>query len=175
MNWRRGILQTLAALTVFAGLTGCGPKDQLDRAVKSATFSEYSFWLNDDYSQLSPLVQRDYDEAFRELSLATMTDKVGLSPEEQRLQTLASINGQIVRTVIIQGFNAEIRRLQVVRADAAKLLVENEALLATPSTPAQISAMKMTIDSIHAHLTLLDHQIAPLQRRIDELSKPVHP
>ena len=175
MNWRGGILRTLAALTFFAGLAGCGPKDQLDRTVKSATFSEYNFWLSDDYSQLSPLVQRDYDEAFRELSLATMTDKVGLSPEEQKLQTLASINEQTVRTVIIEGFKAEIRRLQVVRADAAKLLVENEALMATPSTAVQISAMKMTIESIHAHLTLLDHQIVPLQQRIDELSMPAHP
>ena len=175
MNWRRGILRTLAALIAIAGLAGCGPKDQLDRTVKSTTFSEYNFWLNDDYSQLSPLVQRDYDEAYRELSLATMTDKAGLSPEEQKLQMLASINGQTVRNVIIEGFKAEIRRLQVVRADAAKLLIENEALLATPSTPAQISAMKMTIESIHAHLTLLDHQIVPLQQRIDELSKRAQP
>ena len=175
MNWRRGILRTLAALIAIVGLAGCGPKDQLDLTVKSATFSEYNFWLNDDYSQLSPLVQRDYDESYRELSLATMTDKSGLSPEDQKLQTLASINGQTVRTVIIEGFKAEIRRLQVVRADASKLLIENEALLATPSTPAQISAMRMTIESIHAHLTLLDHQIAPLQQRIDELSKGAQP
>ncbi len=168
------ITQTLAAfgLALALGLAGCSPRDPLDLPVKAATAQDYNFWLNDDYGRLGPLAQKDYDEAFRELNLAAMTAGAGLSTEEQKARVLSQIDGRTVREVIILGFTAEISRVQVLRADAAKLLKDNEHLLTTPSKPEEIRTLRMTIWQIQEQIAIHDRDIAAHQARIKELSAP---
>jgi hypothetical protein len=158
-------------LALALALASCGPRDPLDLRVKATTASDYNFWLNDDYGRLSPLVQHDYDEAYRELSLSVMTRQAGLSPDEQKEKVLAAVDGLTVREVIIRGLRLAVDRLKVQRDDNSRLLKDNEHLLATPSTPEQVRTVKMAIGLIQDQLVLQDRDIAAHQARIDLLSR----
>ena len=155
---------------VFAA--GCQRTPLLETTVEAANSHDFSSWQTRHREEFSPAAWSEWEAALQDIKVRIIALREASGTDAVNEALLPKVNGQTVRAVLRQGYEARLWRLNVEREELEKNIAGNSTLRTNPGDTESANYLKRKLQEQTTRLERAKSDIAQAEARLKELAGP---